>query len=1034
MASDKKRIHELEASLVGLELQNKELRQALAEVRTALHNKEQQFCSYFELPFTGRAITSPGKGWIDVNQALCDMLGYTKSELLKTTWTELTHPDDLGSDIEQFNRVLSNQSDGYTIYKRFIHKEGQIVYAHLAVQCVRHPDAQADYFVAIIMDLSDLKKVEEDLQKKIHELRRFNQPAVDREMKYPAAIPYRILVEEMNEGAVSLTRDGTILYYNRRCAELLFLPSEHLVGSNFSQFIEKSDIKNFRKLLNTGAKVKCSGVVTCRARDGNSMHLLYSLCPMPAGSSGDVFMVITDISELKQMENALRQSRDDFERRVDERTAELRRMNGELVASRLAILNMMTDAVESKKSLENVNSILTSEITERKLAELSLKKSREQYRNLFENSLLSTMVIDREGIFQMVNQTAANKFGLPRDEIIGKSIFDLLPHETAQKYFEYNRSLIDSRGQLEYEDSFLLKGEQKTFFILDKAIGDDNGVCDTLLSTSIDITERTQLENVRDFLITCGYPGSRETFFESLAKYLSKLLGAEYICIDKLEGDGLTAQTIAVYNEGQFEPNVSYTLKQTPCGEVVGKTICCFPEKVCQLFPYDDALQELKAESYIGTTLWSFDGRPIGLIAVIGQKPMKNTAFAEEVLKLVSIRAAGEIERKQVEEELRMAKENAEGNAARLKMAAEVSNSGSYEWDISKGIFYWSDEFLKLFGLPKNTVAGFDVWIKALHPDDVEPASRKIQEAIENRSNLLNEYRIILPGNEVRWIRSTGHVTYDNDTPVRMLGMCMDISKQKQGETEIQAINESLETRIAERTRQLEIINNQLAFRLHELEQFSYISNHDLKEPLRTLMQYTGFIKEDYAGKLDEDGNKYVEFVSMAAVRMDALIRDLFEYSLLGKERVRSVVACKKIVEDVLSDMNDTVQKSNARITVRELPVLNGCETELRLLFQNLISNAIKYQGNGNVPEIGISAEDRENEWFFSIKDNGIGIDKKYHEKIFIIFQRLHNRNEFEGTGIGLAHCKKIVELHGGKIWFESTPGTGSVFMFTIPK
>ena len=167
---------------------------------------------------------------------------------------------------------------------------------------------------------------------------------------------------------------------------------------------------------------------------------------------------------------------------------------------------------------------------------------------------------------------------------------------------------------------------------------------------------------------------------------------------------------------------------------------------------------------------------------------------------------------------------------------------------------------------------------------------------------------------------------------------------------------------------------------------------------------------------------------------MSALVKDLLNYSLLGKESLTTIVDCNKVVEAVLSDLDNSIKGSSAKLTVQKLPTLNGYETEMRLLFQNLIGNAIKYQGKDMVPEIQISAESHEKEWLFCIKDNGIGIDEKHYNKIFIIFQRLHNRSEFEGTGIGLANCKKIVEMHGGKIWVESTPGTGSVFMFTIPK
>ena len=203
---------------------------------------------------------------------------------------------------------------------------------------------------------------------------------------------------------------------------------------------------------------------------------------------------------------------------------------------------------------------------------------------------------------------------------------------------------------------------------------------------------------------------------------------------------------------------------------------------------------------------------------------------------------------------------------------------------------------------------------------------------------------------------------------------------------------------------------------------------------MRSLIQFTSLLNDNYSDKLGEEGKRYIDFISNSAFRMKELVKDLLEYSLLGKESIKTTIDCNKTVETVIFDLNDSINQRSAKITFKELPTIIGYETELRLLFQNLIANALKYQKQGNVPEINISAESFNNEWLFKISDNGIGIDKKHKDKIFIIFQRLHKRSEYEGTGIGLAHCKKVVEMHGGRIWVESTLGVGSNFIFTIPK
>ena len=164
------------------------------------------------------------------------------------------------------------------------------------------------------------------------------------------------------------------------------------------------------------------------------------------------------------------------------------------------------------------------------------------------------------------------------------------------------------------------------------------------------------------------------------------------------------------------------------------------------------------------------------------------------------------------------------------------------------------------------------------------------------------------------------------------------------------------------------------------------------------------------------------------------LVQDLLEYSRLGRERILEPIDCNAVVREVLSDLTMAIQESQAVIHIDQLPVVSGYATEMKQLFQNLISNSLKFRKPGEPPVITISVMPKEDHWQFMISDNGIGIDEKYWDRIFVIFQRLHTKNEYEGTGIGLAHCKKIAELHSGKIWVNSTPNEGSTFYFTIRK
>jgi PAS domain S-box-containing protein len=260
------------------------------------------------------------------------------------------------------------------------------------------------------------------------------------------------------------------------------------------------------------------------------------------------------------------------------------------------------------------------------------------------------------------------------------------------------------------------------------------------------------------------------------------------------------------------------------------------------------------------------------------------------------------------------------------------------------------------------------------------------------------------------------------DDGMLVTSIVRDVSDRRRVEQQLRQTAEALEHQTAELMR-----SNA------ELQQFAYVASHDLQEPLRMVASYTQLLARRYQGKLDQDADEFIAFAVDGAKRMQALINDLLAYSRVGTQGGEfQPTNIGEVVDRVIADLAAAIEDAGATVTHGDLPTLRVDPVQMGQLIQNLISNAIKFRGEDS-PRVEITVERERSAWRFAVRDNGLGIAPEYAERIFVIFQRLHTREEYPGTGIGLAICKKIVERHGGQIWLESRPGKGATFFFTLP-
>jgi PAS domain S-box-containing protein len=327
-----------------------------------------------------------------------------------------------------------------------------------------------------------------------------------------------------------------------------------------------------------------------------------------------------------------------------------------------------------------------------------------------------------------------------------------------------------------------------------------------------------------------------------------------------------------------------------------------------------------------------------------------------------------------------------------------------------------SANWKRLFGIALDSEVTFQTWRDVIHLEDRDKVVYEFNSINPDRPEFSMEYRVLHPDGTMRWITDRGRALFSAaGQATEIAGITLDISKRKHAEEDL-----------LRASRELERSNK-------DLEAFAYVTSHDLQEPLRTITGFLQLLERRIGNQLDEKTKQYIDYAVDGSKRMHQMIADLLSYSRVSMQPYSlKAVNLREPMDHAISSTRKSIEDSGASIVIQDMPSIRADASQMFQVFQNLLGNAIKFRSERPL-EIQIGARKDQQFWVLWVKDNGIGLDPKQCDKIFQVFQRLHSRQKYPGSGIGLSICKKIIERHGGSIWVESTPNTGSTFYFTLP-
>ena len=590
-------LHELRVHQIELEMQNEELRR----VQVELGASRTRYFDLYDLAPVGYVTVAEAGQIMEANLTAAALLGTPRSHLAGRPFASFVFEEDEERYYLARKQLFeSGEPQGFEV--RMVKKDHTIFWAHLDVSCSLDP-ADKSVRRIVLNDISERKRFELILAARSRLLVLAQDCGITELL--------RVTLDE-----VEVLTGSTIGFYHFLEADQATLTLQAWSTHTERSMCRAEGAGRHYPVDEAGVRADC--IRTRHAVIHNNYGALPNRKGLPPGHATVLRELVVPVQRDKR------------------------------IVAILGVGNKATDY--SEEDTQTVTSLadLAWGIVEIKLAQEALRVSEEKFRAIANYTVDFEAWVGPDGLCRWVNPAAARITGYAAEEILALPDFGsaLIAEEDLALFREHFQQALAGVPGHDYEFRFLHRnGTTRWLSVSWQSIYDSSGHCLGFRSSGRDITEHKHEEDVQMFLARTSSGASGEPFFNTLARYLARTLEMDFVCIDRLEGDGLNARTVAVWCDGHFEDDVTYALKDTPCGDVVSQAACCFPAGVCQVFPRDQVLQDLRAESYVGSTLWSHDGKPIGLIAVIGRRPLANRALAETTLKLVAERAAGELER-----------------------------------------------------------------------------------------------------------------------------------------------------------------------------------------------------------------------------------------------------------------------------------------------------------------------------------------------------------------------------------------------------